>query len=291
MAVGSGGVWKTVNRGTTWTPVFDGQGSYSIGAVTIDPNNHHVIWVGTGENVSGRHVGYGDGVYRSLDGGATWQNMGLQNSEHIGMIAIDPRDSNVVYVAAQGPLWSGGGDRGLYKTTDGGARWELILAGGEYTGVNEVHLDPRNPDVLFAVQHQRLRNVAALINGGPESGIFKSDDAGETWRELTEGLPEEDMGKIGLAISPSTPTSFTPRSNWGNGPAASGARKMAAKAGRNAATTCPAEPARITTRKSSPARTSSTASTRWTLRCTSARTVARRSSRRTMGTSTAIITP
>jgi len=205
IAVGSGGVWKTVNRGTTWTPVFDGQGSYSIGCVTVDPNNRHIVWVGSGENVSGRHVGYGDGVYRSLDGGATWENMGLKDSEHIGMIAIDPRDSNVVYVAAQGPLWSAGGDRGLFKTTDGGNNWERVLAGGDYTGVNEVHLDPRNPDVVFAVRHQRLRNVAALINGGPGSGIFKSTDGGETWRELTEGLPEEDKGKIGLAISPINP--------------------------------------------------------------------------------------
>ena len=205
IAVGSGGVWKTTNRGTTWTSIFDGQGSYSIGSVTVDPNNHHTIWVGTGENVSGRHVGYGDGIYRSLDGGATWENKGLKNSEHIGMIAVDPRDSNVVYVAAQGPLWSGGGERGLFKTADGGVNWELILSGGDYTGVNEVHLDPRNPDVLFAVKHQRLRSVAALINGGPESGIFKSTDGGRSWRELTKGLPEEDMGKIGLAISPIDP--------------------------------------------------------------------------------------
>jgi len=202
IAVGSGGVWKTTNRGTTWNPVFDGQGSYSIGSVTIDPNNHKVIWVGTGENVGGRHVGYGDGVYKSLDGGETWNNMGLGKSEHIGMIAIDPRDSNVVYVAAQGPLWSAGGDRGLFKTTDGGDNWELILSGGNYTGVNEIHLDPRQPDVLFAVKHQRYRNVAALMNGGPESGIFKSTDGGRNWRELTTGLPDEDKGKIGLAISP-----------------------------------------------------------------------------------------
>jgi photosystem II stability/assembly factor-like uncharacterized protein len=205
VAVGSGGIWRTANRGTTWTPVFDGQSSYSIGTVTVDPNNRHTIWVGTGENVSGRHVGYGDGVYRSLDGGSTWENLGLGESEHIGMIAIDPRDSNVVYVAAQGPLWSGGGDRGLYRTRDGGKNWERILSGGEYTGVSEVHLDPRNPDIMFAVKHQRLRNVAALMNGGPESGIWKSTDGGDTWRELTEGLPEEDMGKIGLAISPIDP--------------------------------------------------------------------------------------
>ena len=181
VAVGSGGVWKTENRGTTWTSVFDGQGSYSIGCVTIDPNDNHVIWVGTGENVSGRHVGYGDGIYKSLDGGATWNNMGLEASEHIGMIRVDPRDSDVVYVAAQGPLWSGGGDRGLYKTTDGGESWQRILGGGDYTGVNEVHLDPRDPDVIYAVRHQRFRNVAALINGGPESGIFKSADGGATW--------------------------------------------------------------------------------------------------------------
>jgi photosystem II stability/assembly factor-like uncharacterized protein len=205
VAVGSGGVWKTVNRGTTWQSVFDGQGAYSIGCITIDPNDNDVIWVGTGENVSGRHVGYGDGVYRSLDGGATWENMGLKDSEHIGMIRIDPRDSNVIYVAAQGPLWSGGGERGLYKSTDGGANWKRILAGGDYTGVNEVHLDPRDPDVVYAVKHQRFRNVAALINGGPESGIFKSTDGGQTWRELSNGLPDEDMGKIGLAISPLDP--------------------------------------------------------------------------------------
>ena len=205
IGVGSGGVWKTVNRGTTWTPIFDGQGSYSIGSVVLDPNNHNVVWVGTGENVGGRHVGYGDGVYRSRDAGASWQRMGLADSGHIGMIAIDPRDSSVVYVAAQGPLWSGGGDRGLYKSTDGGETWQLVLGGGQYTGVTEVHLDPRNPDVVFAARHQRLRSVAALVNGGPESGIFKSTDAGATWRELTEGLPAEAKGKIGLAISPIDP--------------------------------------------------------------------------------------
>jgi len=205
IGVGSGGVWKTDNRGTTWTPVFDKEGSYSIGCVSIDPNDVQTVWVGTGENVSGRHVGYGDGVYKSLDGGKTWSNMGLKNSQHVGMITIDPRDSNVVYVAAQGPLWSGGGDRGLYKTTDGGKTWNLILSKGEYTGANEVHLDPRNPDVVYASLHQRFRNVAALMNGGPESGIYKSTDGGGTWRELTNGIPPEDKGKIGLSISPVNP--------------------------------------------------------------------------------------
>jgi photosystem II stability/assembly factor-like uncharacterized protein len=205
VAVGSGGVWKTDNRGTTWDPIFDSEGSYSIGCVSIDPNDSKTIWVGTGENVGGRHVGYGDGVYKSLDGGKSWVNMGLKNSQHIGNIVIDPRDSNVVYVAAQGPLWSAGGERGLYKTVDGGLSWKLILSAGQYTGANEVHLDPRNPDVVYASLHQRYRNVAALMNGGPESGIHKSTDGGQTWRELSSGIPAEDKGKIGLSISPVNP--------------------------------------------------------------------------------------
>jgi photosystem II stability/assembly factor-like uncharacterized protein len=213
VAVGSGGVWKTENAGTTWTPIFDDQDSYSTGCITIDPNNPNTIWLGTGENVSGRHVGYGDGIYRSRDGGQHWENMGLANSQHIGMIRIDPRDSNTIFVAAQGPLWSGGGDRGLFKSTDGGQNWRKVLGDGlgntesddRYTGVSEIHMDPRNPDVMYAVAWQRLRTVAALMDGGPGTGIHKSEDGGETWRELTEGLPEEVMGKTGLAISPQQP--------------------------------------------------------------------------------------
>lgn len=202
VAVGSGGVWKTDNAGTTWKPIFDKQGSYSIGCLAIDPQQPSTVWVGTGENVGGRHVGYGDGVYRSLDGGVSWKNMGLKASEHIGSIVIDPRDSDVVYVAAQGPLWSAGGERGVYKTTDGGASWNLVLGKGEYTGANGVVMDPQNPDVLYAALHQRYRNVAALLNAGPESGIHKSTDGGATWTELKQGLPSRDMGKIGLAVSP-----------------------------------------------------------------------------------------
>ena len=213
VGVGSGGVWKTINGGTTWTPVFDKEDTYSIGCITIDPNDRNTIWVGTGENVSGRHVGYGAGVYRSRDGGTSWENMGLAASEHIGMIRVDPRDSDVVYVASQGPLWSGGGERGLYKSTDGGQSWNKILGDGlgnndiddEYTGVSEVHLDPRNPDVVYAVSWQKFRNVAILLDGGPGSGIHKSTDGGATWRELTEGLPAEDKGKIGFTISPQKP--------------------------------------------------------------------------------------
>ena len=205
VAAGSGNLWKTVNAGTTWAPIFDDQGSYSIGCVQLDPNNPEVVWVGTGENVGGRHVGYGDGIYVSRNGGATWKKMGLEKSEHISRIVIDPRDSKVMWVAVQGPLWSKGGERGLYKSTDGGATWTKKLGGGEWTGVNDVVADPRNPDVLYASTHQHHRNVAALLNGGPESGIHKSTDGGETWREVTKGLPEEDMGRIGLAVCPHAP--------------------------------------------------------------------------------------
>ncbi len=201
VAAGSGGVWKTVNSGTTWQPIFTGEGSYSIGCLTIDPHQPSTIWVGSGENVGGRHVGYGDGVYRSRDGGMTWENLGLKESEHIGRIVVHPEDPNVVYVAAQGPLWSAGGERGLYMTTDGGANWEKVLGGGEYTGVNEVLVDPFDSNVMYASTWQRFRDVAALMDGGPESGIHKSTDGGRTWRELTTGLPPEDMGKIGLAAS------------------------------------------------------------------------------------------
>jgi photosystem II stability/assembly factor-like uncharacterized protein len=211
--VGSGGIFKTVNAGTTWTPIFEDEDAYSIGCLTLDPNDPDVVWVGTGENNSGRHVGYGAGVYRSPDGGKSWSHMGLPDSQHIGMIRVDPRDSDTVFVAAQGPLWSGGGDRGLFKSTDGGGSWRKVLGDGlgrskdddAYTGVSEVHLDPHDPDVMYAVSWQRLRNVAVLMDGGPGSGIHKSTDGGETWTRLTGGLPKGDLGKTGLAISPQDP--------------------------------------------------------------------------------------
>lgn len=202
VAACSGGVWKTENSGVTWQPIFDNQSCYSIGCLAIDPNDRFTIWVGTGENNSQRSVGFGDGLYKSTDGGRSFKKVGLENSEHIGKIVVHPNDSNTVYVAAQGPLWKEGGDRGLYKTTDGGATWEKILHISEHTGINEVHMDPENPEILYASAYQRRRHTWVLINGGPESGIHKSTDGGKTWRKINRGLPGGDKGRIGMDISP-----------------------------------------------------------------------------------------
>jgi len=207
IAAASGGVWKTTNAGITWAPIFEDQGSYSIGALAIDPKDPLTIWVGTGEHNSQRSVGYGDGVYKSTDGGRTWTNTGLKLSGNIGRIAIDSRNSAVVYVAAQGPLWSGGGERGVYKTTDGGATWAQVLKGdNDWTGANEVHLDPKNPEVVYASLWQRFRRQWGFIDGGPGSAIHKSTDGGKTWKKLSSGLPTEEMGKVGLAVSPADPS-------------------------------------------------------------------------------------
>lgn len=203
--VSSGNVWKTTNSGTTWDPIFDEYGSHSIGCVTLDPNNPHVVYIGSGENNSQRSVSWGDGLYRSEDGGKKFKNIGLKNSEHIAKVLIDPRDSKVIYVAAQGPLWGPGGDRGLYKSTDYGTTWDSVLYVSENTGVTDIVMDPRNPDVLYAASYQRRRHVWTLINGGPESAIHKSTDAGKTWTKLKSGLPKGDVGRIGLAISPINP--------------------------------------------------------------------------------------
>ncbi|MGB1831890.1 MAG: WD40/YVTN/BNR-like repeat-containing protein, partial [Flavobacteriaceae bacterium] len=200
VAVGSGGVWKTENAGTTWTPIFDDQPSYSTGCITLDPSNPEIVWVGSGENVGGRHVAYGDGVYRSLNGGKTWENRGLKDSEHISEIIVHPDNSDVVWVAAQGPLWNKGGERGLYKTTNGGASWKRVLGNDEWTGVTDIMIDPRNPNRLYAATWDRHRTVAALMGGGPGTAIYSSEDGGESWTKLTNGLPSSNMGKIGIAI-------------------------------------------------------------------------------------------
>ncbi|TAJ12851.1 glycosyl hydrolase [Marinilabiliaceae bacterium JC017] len=205
VAVASGNIWKTTNNGITFDPVFENYGAYSIGCLAMDPTNPHVIWAGTGENNHQRALAYGDGVYKSVDGGKSWTNMGLKESRHIGMILIDPRNANVVYVAAEGSTWGPGGDRGLYKTTDGGTTWEKILEISENTGINNIICDPRNPDILYATSEQRRRHVHTKIGGGPETAIYKSEDAGKNWRKLTKGLPTEHMGGIGIAISPQKP--------------------------------------------------------------------------------------
>ncbi len=195
-----GGLWKTTNRGITFTPIFDDGGSFTLCCIVIDPKNSDVLWLGTGEHNSQRSAHFGDGVYKSADAGKTWKRMGLATSEHIGRIAIDPRNPNTVYVASQGPLWSPGGERGLYKTADGGATWTAILTISPDTGMTDVVLDTKNPDVVFAAAYQRRRAVGQMIGGGPEGGIFKSTNAGKTFTKLTKGLPKGDMGRVGLAI-------------------------------------------------------------------------------------------
>lgn len=205
VAVGSGGVWKTENAGVTWHPLFEDQSVYSVGCVTIDPHNPNTIYVGTGENVGGRHVGFGDGIYRSLDGGKSWENLGLKRSEHISKILVHPQDANTIYVAAQGPLWSSGGDRGLYISKDFGKTWDRKLGGGMWTGVTDIAIDPRDPSVMYAATWDRHRTTAAYLGGGPGTGIYRSTNGGESWNQMKTGLPTSNMGKIGLALSPQNP--------------------------------------------------------------------------------------
>ena len=204
IAAASGGLWKTEDGGVTFSPIFDQQGVFSLGCVVISPHNDQEIWVGSGENNNQRSVAYGDGVYRSRDGGKSWENVGLENSEHIGMIAIHPEEPNTIFAAAYGPLWSAGGERGIYRSTDGGTNWETVLEVSEHTGFNEVYFKPGDPQVLYATAHQRRRHVWTYVSGGPESAIYKSEDGGENWRKLEKGLPE-NKGRIGLAIPPTQP--------------------------------------------------------------------------------------
>lgn len=200
VATAFGGLWKTVNRGLSFEPIFDEGPSFTLCCVVIDPRNSSTIWLGTGENHSQRSAHFGDGVYKSTDAGKTWKRVGLEMSEHIGKIVVDPRNSNVVYVAAQGPLFSAGGDRGLYKTTNGGATWAAILTISENTGITDIVLDPKNPDVIYASAYQRRRHVGQAIGGGREAGIHKSTNGGRSWTKLTSGLPKCDIGRIALAV-------------------------------------------------------------------------------------------
>ena len=205
IATASGGLWKTTNHGMSFAPIFDEGGSYSLGCVTLDPKNADVVWLGTGENQAQRAIGWGDGIYKSIDGGKTWKKAGLANSEHIGKIWIDPRNTDTVFVAAQGPLFAPGGDRGLYKTTDGGSTWKPVLQITENTGITDLDVDPRNPDVMYTAAYQRRRNTSVIVAGGPDSAIYKTTDAGAHWIKLTDGIPTVDKGRIALAVSPQKP--------------------------------------------------------------------------------------
>lgn len=205
VAAASGGVWKTSNHGVSFEPIFDNEASYSVGCITMDPNQSSTLWVGSGENNNQRSVAYGDGVYKSVDAGRSWKNMGLEESEHISKIIVHPDNSDVIYVAAYGPLWSDGGDRGIYRSMDGGETWENIHSVSDQTGAADLIMDPENPDILYASFHQRRRHVFTYIGGGPESAVYKSTDGGETWTEAMSGLPQGKMGRVGLAVSPADP--------------------------------------------------------------------------------------
>ena len=201
----SGGIWKTTNDGITFKPVFDHYGAYSIGALAMDPNNSNVIWAGTGENNHQRAIGYGNGIYKSCDDGKTWKNMGLKESRQIGEILIDPRNSDVVYVAAEGSIWGPNKERGVFKTTDGGKTWKKVLFVSENTGVANLAFEPGNPDVIYAGAEQRRRRQFTKIGGGPESAFYKSTDAGKTWNKLTNGIPKVDKGGMEIVVAPSNP--------------------------------------------------------------------------------------
>ena len=208
IAAATGGIWKSTNGGINWTPVLDDAGVGSMGDVTVAPSDPEVVWAGSGEPNNMRSSSYGDGVYKSVDGGESFHHMGLGTSQHIGRIVIHPSDSDIVYVAAVGPLWAAGGERGLFRTMDGGETWEHVLAIDENTGVTDVVMDPSNPSVLYAAALQRERRAYSYVGGGPGSGVYKTTDGGDSWEELTAGLPDSDMGRIGLDISRNHPSTL-----------------------------------------------------------------------------------
>lgn len=200
----SGGVWKTTNNGTTWEPVFDKEGVSTIGDITIAPSDPSVVWVGSGEPNNRQSSSWGDGIYKSIDAGKTWKNMGLEKTHHIGRIVINPKNPDIVFVAAQGHLWGPNPERGVYKTTDGGAHWSQVLKINDDTGVSDIAMDPESPDILYAAAYERRRTPFGFDGGGPDSAIYKTTDGGATWKKLTKGLPYEngggDTGRIGLDI-------------------------------------------------------------------------------------------
>ena len=205
-AAATGGVWKSTNAGVTFAPIFDSVRTGSVGAVAVAPSNPDIVWVGTGESNNMRSSSWGTGVYKSTDGGKTWSGAMLPTSQHIGRIVIDPRDPNVVYVAALGPLWASGGERGLYKTSDGGKTWTNTKEISKYTGFGEIAMDPSNPDVLYAAAEERERREYGFLPAGPEAGIFKTTDGAKTWTKLAQGLPTGDIGRIGMSVCRSRPS-------------------------------------------------------------------------------------
>ena len=200
IATGTGGVWKTENHGTSWTPLFDDQPTSSIGDVTLDQSNPNLVWVGTGEPQNRQSSGWGNGVYKSTDAGNTWRHMGLDATKHIGRILIHPRNPDVVYVAAVGDLWGPNEERGVYRTHDGGETWENVLHIDEQTGAIDLAMDPGDPNTIFAAMYQRQRTGWGFNGGGPGSGLYRTFDGGDSWTELTEGLPDGDKGRIGVDI-------------------------------------------------------------------------------------------
>ena len=208
VGAGPGGLWKTINNGNSFESVFDNEGASSIGHVAVAPSDHNIVWVGTGEANLRNSTYYGDGVYKSTDGGKSWANMGLHNAHHIGKVIIHPTDPDIVYVAAQGQYYSEKEERGVYKTTDGGRSWKRVLnvkAGVSYVGATDLVMDSRDPDILYATSYQRIRRPWGFSGAGPASGIHKTTDGGETWTKLSGGLPGGLLGKIGLAIYPRNP--------------------------------------------------------------------------------------
>ncbi len=204
-ASATGGLWKTTDNGVTFKPVFEREATHSIGAVVVNQRQPNIVWVGTGERANRQSSSWGDGIYKSTDAGETWTNMGLRDSHHIGRIALHPTNPNIVYVAALGHLWGPNEERGLYKSEDGGQTWRKVLYVDDVTGVVDVAMDPSDPNLLYAATYQRMRKAFGFHGGGPGSGLHKSTDGGETWKELTQGLPEGDKGRIGVSIYRSDP--------------------------------------------------------------------------------------
>ena len=198
VASASGGLWETKNNGTTWECIFENEGTISIGDIALDPQDTETIWIGTGEANNQRSSFWGDGIYKSTDGGKTWKNTGLPESHHIGRIVVHPDNSDTVFVAALGKLYSANPERGLYRTTDGGQTWELVLYVNEDVGVVDVAINPDNPDIVLAASYERRRRAWNFDGAGPGSAIHRSEDGGKTWKKVTEGLPEGEIGRIGF---------------------------------------------------------------------------------------------